>query len=129
MSSEKTSKPQKAKLAVLRRRAEFLAVAAHGKKWVAPGVIVQFGAPVMAAPLPSSLVFYGLTASRKVGNAIVRNKARRRLRALAQEVLALHAKSDQAYVLIARPATALRDFDALRIDIITALKKMKAWRE
>ena len=114
-----------AKLIVLRRRAEFLAVAAHGKKWVAPTLIMQFG----AASIDEATVSYGLTASRKVGNAVVRNRARRRLRALAQEVLARHAKPGQPYVLIARPTTAICDFTVLRQDVITALKRMKAWRE
>lgn len=115
---------------MLRRRAEFMAVAAHGKKWVAPNVIIQFGAPLPdRTDLPSAAVLYGLTASRKVGNAVIRNKARRRLRALAQDVMAQHAKPDQAYVLIARPATALCEFASLRNDIMTALKRMKAWRE
>lgn len=101
-------------------------MAATGKKWVAPGLIVQFGAPDDSVP---STVLYGLTASRKTGNAVLRNRSRRRLRALAQEILAAHALPGRAYVLIARPATAERDFGALRQDLTTALVKMKAWRD
>lgn len=98
---------------------------------MAPNVIVQFGALTKASAPEGGCppVFYGLTASRKVGNAVVRNKARRRLRSLAQEILAHHAKTDQSYVLVARPSTAVCDFDILRQDVMTALKRMRAWRE
>ncbi len=49
---------------------------------------------------------YGLTASRKVGNAVTRNRARRRLRVLAHDILPRHAAPGYDYVLIARAATA-----------------------
>ncbi|NTU76644.1 MAG: ribonuclease P protein component, partial [Alphaproteobacteria bacterium] len=61
--------------------------------------------------------------------AVERNRARRRLRALAQEILALHAKKEHDYVLIARPATVTRPFTDLRRDLETALKKMGVWLE
>lgn len=98
---------------------------------MAPGLIVQFGKPYAQdnAALSLNTVFYGLTASRKVGNAVLRNRARRRLRALAHEILLAHAPCDRAYVLIARPATIARSYDELRQDLLTALQKMKAWRE
>ena len=70
--SRSVSKP----LSVLRKRAEFLA-AAQGKKCVMPGLILQLGA------MPNKEdtgIRYGLTASSKVGNAVIRNRARRRLR-------------------------------------------------
>jgi len=71
---------------------------------------------------------FGLTASRKVGGAVARNRARRRLRALAREVLAAHAPLDYDYVLIARPATVTRPYDDLRNDLILALKRLKAYK-
>jgi ribonuclease P protein component len=119
-----TQKQPLPKLEVLRKRAEFLAVAASGKKWVAPGFILQIGA---AHPL-SSTVRYGLTASRKIGNAVTRNRARRRLRALAAEILA-HASAEHDYVFIARMTTPTVGFDALRQDLLKGLKRMKVWRE
>ena len=69
---------------VLRKRADFLAAAPSGKKWVAPGLIVQMGA---SRREDSRTIRYGLTASGKIGSAVVRNRARRRLRALAVEIL------------------------------------------
>ena len=122
MSTASTTKNQA--LTVLRKRADFLAAASSGKRWVAPGFILQIG----VQHSDSSSVRYGLTASRKIGNAVVRNRARRRLRALAAEILG-NASAEHDYVLIARITTPTCEFDALRQDLIKGLKRMKVWRE
>lgn len=111
-------------LTVLRRRAEFLAVAASGRKYVTPGIIIQIGKTPQAQASGSR---YGLTATRKIGNAVTRNRARRRLRALAFEFLPRYAAPGHDYVLIARAATAVRGFAELKQDLITALKKLNVW--
>ncbi len=98
-------------------------MAASGKKWVAPAFILQIGPPHP----PADSVHYGLTASRKVGNAVTRNRARRRLRALAVELLP-NAVPENDYVLIARPTTATHPFAAMREDMIKGMKRMKIWR-
>ena len=67
----------------------------------------------------------GFTASKKVGGAVVRNRARRRLRALAREVLLPEAAPGYDYVLIARAETATREYTALRADMRVALKRLK----
>jgi len=108
----------------MRHRAEFLAVAATGKKWVANGLILQLG-PQKAEPQ----LRYGLTATTKIGNAVIRNRARRRLRALAFDFLTVHASPQHDYVLIARATTATRDHAELKKDMVTALKKLGVWRE
>jgi ribonuclease P protein component len=114
-------------LTVLRRRAEFLALAKEGRKWVTPGLIVQAG------PTPktetASAIRYGLTASSKIGNAVKRNRARRRMRALANEILPIHAVTGHDYVLIARAVTPARPFADLRQDLVTALRKLEVWHE
>jgi ribonuclease P protein component len=113
-------------ISVLRQRAEFLAVAAYGRKWVAPGLILQIGPDSTPA---GEHLRYGLTASRKVGNAVTRNRARRRLRALAIKILPLHAETGRDYVLIARMGTAKRAWSDLQQDLLTGLKKLKVARE
>ena len=116
----------------IKQRAGFLALAAHNRKWVASGLILQIG-PVELLKQPPNpdhpALHYGLTASKKVGNAVQRNRARRRLRELARLVLACHADPTFAYVLIAREATGTRDFAALRQDLVIALQKLKVWRD
>jgi len=66
----------------------------------------------------------GITASKKVGNAVARNRARRRLRAVAREVLPAHGTPGYDYVLIARASTALRPFAALADDLVGALRRL-----
>ena len=119
--------PATTKITTLKKRSDFLAAAASGRKWVAPGFILQIGKPLEIAS--SSPVRFGLTASAKVGNAVARNRARRRLRALAHEILAAHADPACAYVLVARKdATASRAYAAMRDDIEKALRRFGLWR-
>lgn len=73
------------------------------------------------APAPD-LIRVGITASRKVGGAVVRNRVRRRLRALADSVLAEAGEPGCDYVLIGRHATASRPFAALIEDLRRALQ-------
>ena len=121
--------PASTTITTLKKRSDFLAAAASGRKWVAPGFILQIGKPP-ESPLPvPSPVRFGLTASAKVGNAVARNRARRRLRALAHEILAAHADPACAYVLVARKdATASREFNAMRADMEKALRRFGLWR-
>lgn len=83
---------------------------------------------LQAAPQPPGAgygVRVGFTASRKVGNAVVRNRAKRRLRAVAAQVLSNRGKSGMDYVLIARAVTATRPFAALLTDLEVALRRVK----
>ncbi len=70
----------------------------------------------------------GFTVSKKVGNAVIRNRARRRLRAVADELLARHGADGRDYVLIGRAATPTRSFDALRADLLAALERTGSLR-
>jgi ribonuclease P protein component len=107
----------------LTRRAEFLKVAAGRRKWVAPGLILQ-----AAAGRAGESWRVGLTASRKVGNAVARNRARRRLRAAAAAVLPAHARDGHDYVLIARAGTLTRRFQALIGDLEEGLRRLGVYR-
>jgi ribonuclease P protein component len=84
---------------------------------------------LQAAPCPpgkSSVeaVRVGFTASRKVGNAVVRNRAKRRLRAAAAEVLGRNGRQDTDYVLIARAGTGERAYAELIGDLAAALRQV-----
>ena len=63
----------------------------------------------------------GFTASRKIGGAVARNRAKRRLRAVAAAVLPLCAHAGTDYVLVARRDTATRAFESLKSDLAQAL--------
>ena len=122
----KDERPRGSSVGRLKRRADFLRVAAVRRKWAAPGLILQ----VAAQPEPvSESIRVGFTASRKVGNAVKRNRARRRLKALVREMIADGANPGLDLVLIARPATVDRPFDELRRDLEQSLQRTKAKRK
>ena len=75
----------------LKLRAQFLRVAAARRKFVMPGLLLQ----ARAREADCTSVRVGYTASRKVGNAVFRNRAKRRLRAAVGEVMPLHAVDGQ----------------------------------
>ena len=104
----------------LKRREEFLKVAGRGRKWATPGLVLQ----ALHRPDAPTGLRYGLTASRKVGGAVERNRARRRLRALAERWLPLAGKPGTDYVLIARAATVKRPSEALERDLQDALARV-----
>lgn len=111
----------------LKRRAEFLRVADARRKWAAPGLILQVRRRRNGERAPATGeddIRVGFTVSRKVGNAVVRNRARRRLRAAAEAVLATAAAPGHDYVLIGRGTTPGRPFPALLDDLRTALGKL-----
>ncbi|HYB09725.1 MAG TPA: ribonuclease P protein component [Alphaproteobacteria bacterium] len=115
-----------AALGRLKRRPEFLRVAAGRRKWVAPGLILQAYKRSDADPAvePAGLIRLGLTASRKVGNAVARNRARRRLREAARRLLPGGAKPGYDLVVIARGETLRRSFADLVDDLATALRRL-----
>ena len=124
-------------IARLKRRAEFLRVAVARRKAVTPGLILQALKRPREATAETTAMLnaettdaprVGFTASRKVGIAVARNRARRRLRAAAGEVMPRHAAPGHDYVVIARLQTLKRPFTALLGDFEAALKQLGAWR-
>lgn len=89
------------------------------RKWVAPGLILQAGPGVAGEPAR-----VGLTVSRKVGNAVHRNRARRRLRAMVEAVMPESAALGHDFVVIGRRDTSKRPFAALCADLETALERL-----
>lgn len=104
----------------LKQRAEFLHVAAARRKWVTPGLILQAAASGAAEAAPEGFRI-GYTASRKVGNAVARNRARRRLRAAVARVMPGRAAAGFDYVVIARQASVTRPFGDLTADLASAV--------
>lgn len=113
-----------AALVVLTKRADFLA-AARARRQTAPAFLLQ--ARKRACEECSSEIRVGFTCSKKVGNAVARNRAKRRLREIARRALPEHARPGWDYVLIGRrDVTASRDFAALHADLVSALSRIHA---
>jgi ribonuclease P protein component len=112
----------------LKRRAEFLRVADSRRKSVMPGLILQALRQAPPSDGTTDALRIGFTASRKVGIAVVRNRARRRLRAAVDQVMPLHAAPGHDYVVIARAATVKRPFAALVGDLEAALRRLGTYR-
>ncbi len=124
----------------LKKRPDFLKVAAARMKWVTPSLILQARQrSPQDRPIPgddgerrdpaAQAVRVGFTVSRKVGQATERNRARRRLRAAATEVLPRYARPGYDYVLIGRRATLDRSYDRLVDDLRTALSRVTTTRD
>src|SRR5918993_2902138 len=100
----------------LTRRSEFLRAAGRGRKAARPGLVLQAlpttGGDDGAAPLR-----LGFTATKKIGGAVVRNRAKRRLREAARLTLSAETAPGWDLVLIARDATASRPFAQLLGDL------------
>lgn len=109
------------RLSTLTKRADFLR-AARAPRVAMPGFVLQMR---VRKPQEADGIRVGFTCSKKVGNAVARNKAKRRLREIARIVLPTCGNPDADYVLIGRAqVTANRPFNALLDDMRSAVKKL-----
>jgi ribonuclease P protein component len=110
-------------LTTLRRRADFLAAAQSGCKCAKHSVIVQARRRAENELSPSPIRI-GFTATRKLGGAVIRNRAKRRLRAAAAQIVPELGAPGCDYVFIGREATIKGAFDDLIRDMKHALKRL-----
>ena len=106
-------------LAVLTRRADFLA-ANRGIRVARPGFVL------LARPNGGGQMRFGITVTKKIGNAVVRNRMKRRFRALLRELLPLAGLAGSDHVLIGREGGIERDFSLLRDELQAALGRAAA---
>ena len=116
-SAEAAAAPQGVPAGRLKKRRDFLRAASRGKRAARPGLVIQ-----ALATEPGSLRL-GFTVTKKVGNAVVRNRARRRLKEAARLTLPGLGVSGWDLVLIGRDATGARPFGQLVGDLRGALKQ------
>lgn len=111
-------------LRILKTRNEFLAAARARKRGVG-SMMVQARKRREDEPHPADDIGVGFTCSKKVGNAVARNRAKRRMREVARAILPTHGRPGWDYVLIGRAeATDARPFEDLKSDLMYALKKL-----
>jgi ribonuclease P protein component len=107
------------RLHVLRKRADFLA-ANRGVRVARPGFVL------LANPNDGLGKRYGVTVTKKIGNAVVRNRMKRRFRELLRAALPEHGLSDHDHVLIGREGGVERDFAKMREELSAALARAAA---
>ncbi len=109
----------------LTKRADFLR-AAQARRQGTPGFLLQARKRREDEAEPG-IIRIGYTCSKKIGNAVTRNRAKRRLREIARAVLPLQGRPGWDYVLVGRPeATVTRDFAELQADLVRALERIHA---
>ena len=116
------------RLARLTQRKEFLAAAEHGRRFRSPAFMAQVRDAAPDEPRKggeSVALRLGLTASRKTGNAVKRNRIRRRLRAAAALALAEQTGKPCDFVIVARPETVQADFTAMVADLSVAFDRAR----
>ncbi len=106
----------------LKKRAQFLR-AAKGRRIVKPAFVLQ------VHRREDDRVGIGFTASKRVGNAVERNRARRRLREVARLHLPRHGLAGHDHVLVARKAALDRPFAQLVDDFVDACARADRRRE
>ena len=107
-------------LTILTKRSDFLN-AARARRQSTPAFTLQLR---QREPGEATGIRVGFTCSKKVGNAVARNRAKRRLREVARLALATHGQDGFDYVLIGRrDVTATRDFAQMQADLFEALQK------
>ncbi len=112
---------QPLRLAVIRKRADFVA-ANHGIRVARPGFVLLVR-PGTESPDQAR---FGVTVTKKIGNAVCRNRMKRRFRALLREVLPECGLAGADHVLIGREGGVERDFAAMRGELMAALARAAA---
>jgi len=124
------------RLQTLKKRADFLR-ARGGRYFAAPGLVLQAGkipaepsqpVDISAPKQPLLAPRFGFTATKKLGNAVIRNKIKRRLREAVREIAPQMARDGYEYVLIGRKSTLKRPFSSLLRDLTIAFDKVHGKR-
>jgi ribonuclease P protein component len=108
---------------VMRQRSDFLA--ANGGLRVGTPAFLLLVKPRQDA---DNVCRIGYTVTKKTGNAVVRNRIKRRFRALARAVLPAHGIGGADHVLIGRQDALTRDFAAMQADLQNALARVREGR-
>ena len=104
---------------MLTRRADFVA-ANRGLRVARPGFVL------LANPNGGLGKRYGVTVTKKIGNAVVRNRMKRRFRALVRDIFPDHAIAGADHVLIGRSSGIERDYATLAAELKRALARLAA---
>jgi ribonuclease P protein component len=111
-------------LTVLTKRADFVLAAGSGFKCVKPSVIIQLRKRTGKDTAPATAIRVGYTATKTLGNAIIRNRTKRRMRAAAARLVPELGVAGCDYVFIGRASANKGTFEALLTDMRLCLKRL-----
>ena len=115
-------RPQEAqRLITLSKRADFVA-ANGGKRISTPGCLLL----VRNREDEDAAIRVGFTVTKKIGGAVVRNRMKRRFRALAREIVPRKGITGADHVMIGRSKAIERDYGLLRSELASALDRLRA---
>lgn len=108
---------------VIRKRPDFLR-ANRGKRFVTPSFVLLAYKRQDGHPVAADSIRYGITVTKKIGNAVARNRMKRRVRALIAETLSQHGLCGVDHIFIGRKQDAERPFSALKTDLERGLRHL-----
>lgn len=111
-------------LNTIKNRKDFLLLNTNGKKFITHSIILQVIKRADTHRTPASEIRIGFTVTKKMGNAVVRNRIKRRLREAVRPALAKHAINGHDFVLISRQKALTCEFTELLRDIDFAFRKI-----
>lgn len=122
--SRDTRSPEcKPDIEVIRKRSDFLA-ANRGKRFVAPGFVLLCHPRPDSHPVSPDIRRFGITVTKKIGNAVVRNRMKRRFRALLAQTLPEHGMPGADHIMIGRKQMREPDFADMKSDLIKGLSHL-----
>src|SRR5205085_12665731 len=115
------ARPQEAqRLTTIKKRADFRA-ANSGRRVPTPGFVLL----VRDRKDADTAMRVGFTIPKKIGGAVIRNRMKRRFRALAREIVAARGLAGADHVMIGRAKGVERDFGLLRSELSSALDRLR----
>lgn len=113
------------RLVTIKNRRDFVAANAHAKKYVTDSFILQMNKREDAHPIgPAPRI--GYTVTKKMGNAVIRNRIKRRLREAARQAAGSHMQPQHDYILISRASALTCDFSQLLSHMEIAFSRIHA---
>ena len=105
-------------------RDDFIKIAKRGKSSSQSGLILQVFKNLKISKNSKFNKRIGITVTKKIGTAVIRNRCRRKLKVVANEIILNYGKDSIDYVLIAKKETLDRDINLLKLDLKKALKEL-----
>ena len=108
---------------MIRKRTDFLA-ANRGKRFVTASFVLLAHRRRPDHPVPAQTVRYGITVTKKIGNAVARNRMKRRFRELLAAVLPGHGITGVDHIMIGRKSDSEADFASMKADLEKGLRHL-----